>query len=314
MADLRFDGKVAVITGAARGVGRSHAMALASRGAKVVVADLGGAVDGTTGASDEPARQVVEEIRSAGGEAVACYASVADEAEAASIVQTAIDEWGRVDILVNNAGIGAPADFADQTTDQFRRLVGVHYLGLVYVTKAAWPHMVAAGSGRIINTCSEVPLGIHGMMTAYGGAKGAAIGFTLNLAAESREYGISVNGFSPRAVTRLAEQYMVSKLGDEPPDGFDQIKEAMRPELASPAVVYLAHESCPLNGVILSCGGGQVLRIAFAENDGMASDDMTPELIAENIDRIVDMGANHQIGVGADIGIPVSQVGGAAVH
>src|SRR6185436_7789930 len=150
-----------------------------------------------------------DEIKAAGGDAVPCHASVAEEAAAASIVETALDTWGRLDVLVNNAGIGAPALFEDQTSDDFRRLLDVHYLGVVYVTKAAWPHMVRSGSGRIVNTCSEVPLGIHGWMTAYGGAKGGAIGFTLTLAAESQKHGIFVNGFSPRSVTRLAEQYMV---------------------------------------------------------------------------------------------------------
>jgi NAD(P)-dependent dehydrogenase (short-subunit alcohol dehydrogenase family) len=302
MTELRFDGKVAIVTGGARGVGRCHALSLASRGAKVVVADVGGAVDGTTGFSAEPAAQVVAEIRAAGGDAVACHASVADETEAASIVQVALDTWGRLDILVNNAGIGAPALFEDQTSEQFRRLLDVHYLGLVYVTKATWPHMVKAGGGRIVNTCSEVPLGIHGWMTAYGGAKGGAIGFTLTLAAESQKHGIFVNGFSPRSVTRLAEQYMVTQLGDQRPKNYEAIVASMKPEFASPALVYLAHESCLLNGVILCCGGGQALRIAFAENDGFHSDAMSPELIAEHIDEIVDMSATHLVGVGSNQG------------
>jgi NAD(P)-dependent dehydrogenase (short-subunit alcohol dehydrogenase family) len=136
----------------------------------VVVADLGGALDGS-GASSEPANGVVDEIRAAGGEAVACHASVADEAGAASIVQAALDAFGRLDVLINNAGISSPDRFEDQTAAQIRRLLEVHYLGTVYVTKAAWPHLISAGYGRIVNTCSEGPLGIHEMMTGYGGAK-----------------------------------------------------------------------------------------------------------------------------------------------
>ena len=184
-------------------MGRSHALALGARGAKVVVADLGGAVQGG-GRSSEPANELVSEIQAAGGEAIAVCGSVADEHEAQVIVAAALENCGCIDVLINNAGIGDPELFEDQTTEQFRRLLGVHYLGVVYVSKATWPHMVEAGSGRTVNTCSEGPLGIHEKMTAYGGAKGGTIGFTLALTAEGPRYGISVNGFSPRAGTRLS--------------------------------------------------------------------------------------------------------------
>jgi NAD(P)-dependent dehydrogenase (short-subunit alcohol dehydrogenase family) len=197
MTDLHFAGKVAIVTGGGRGVGRCHALNLGSRGARVVVADLGGPVDGTTGPSSEPADEVVAEIRAAGGEAVACYASVAEESGAAAIVDTALDAFGRLDIVLNNAGITDPERFEDQTAAQFRTMLDVQYLGTVYVCKAAWPHLVAQRSGRIVNTCSEGPLGIHAKMTSYGGAKGGVIGFTLGLAAEAPTYGIAVNGFSP---------------------------------------------------------------------------------------------------------------------
>ena len=298
MSELRFDGRTAIVTGGGRGVGRCHALALASRGARVVVADLGGAVVGG-GVSTQPADEVVQEIEAAGGEAVACYASVADEDDAASIVQAALDAFGRVDVVVNNAGIGDPERFEDQTTEQFRRMLEVHYLGAVYVTKAAWPHMVAAGSGRIVNTCSEGPLGIHAKMTAYGGAKGGAIGFTLALAAEGPKHGIAVNGFSPRAFTRLSSPDIMAKVYDQPAEHFENSMVAFPPELASPAAVYLAHESCPLNGVILVCGGGQVLRLAFSENEGFRSDDMSPEAIAEHIDQVIDMSDAQPVGLGS---------------
>ena len=203
MTELRFDDKVAIVTGGGRGVGRCHALNLGARGAKVVVADLGGPVEGTQGSSTAPADGVVGEIVAAGGEAVACYASVAEEAGAASIVEAALDTFGRLDIVVNNAGIGDPERFEDQTIAQFRTMLDVQYLGTVLVTKAAWPHLVAQRSGRVVNTCSEGPLGIHAKMTSYGGAKGGVIGFTLALAAEGPAHGIAVNGFSPRASTRL---------------------------------------------------------------------------------------------------------------
>jgi len=298
VSELRFDGRVAVVTGAARGVGRCHALSLASRGAKVVVADYGGALDGT-GSSSEPSMQVVEEIKAAGGEAVACHGSVADEAGAESMVQAALNTWGRLDVLINNAGIGDPERFEEQTTEQFRVMAGVQYFGTVHVTKAAWPHFMAAGYGRIVNTCSEGPLGIHEKMTSYGGAKGGVIGFTLALAAEGPKHGISVNGFSPRASTRLSAPEVMAKVYEVPEEHFEASMLAFPPQLASPAAVYLAHESCDLNGVLLVCGGGRVLRMAFAENEGFTTDAMTVEAIASNIDQIVDMSSAQVVGVGS---------------
>src|SRR5262245_19931053 len=149
MSELRFDGRSVIVTGAGRGIGRCHAMLLASRGAQVVVADLGGQLDGT-GSSSDPADEVVKEIRAAGGTAVACYASVADGAGAASIVQTALDSFGRLDVVVNNAGIADPDWFEDLSLDRYRRMVDVHFVGTVNVVKAAYPHLIAGGSGRIL--------------------------------------------------------------------------------------------------------------------------------------------------------------------
>jgi NAD(P)-dependent dehydrogenase (short-subunit alcohol dehydrogenase family) len=178
----------------------------------------------------------------------------------------------------------------------------VHYLGTVYVTKAAWPHFMSVGRGRIVNTCSEGPLGIHEMMTAYGGAKGGVMGFTLALAAEAPKYGIAVNGFSPRAATRLSAPEVLAHVYDRPKEDFEASMVAFPPELASPAAVYLAHESCPLNGVVLVGGGGQVVRMAIMENQGFASDGMSLEVIAANVRKIVDMGNAHVFGVGAGAG------------
>jgi NAD(P)-dependent dehydrogenase (short-subunit alcohol dehydrogenase family) len=298
MVELRFDDKVVIVTGAGRGVGRSHALDLGSRGARVVVADLGGPVDGLGQASSGPADGVVEEIRSSGGEAVACVASVAEEDGAAKIVQSAIDAFGHHDIVINNAGIADPELFVDHTLDQFRTMLAVQYLGTVYMCKAAWPHLVAQGSGRIVNTCSEGPLGIHRKLTTYGGAKGGVIGFTLTLAAEGPEHGIAVNGFSPRAFTRLSSPEIMSRTYDVPPEVFETSMLPYTPELASPAAIYLAHDSCDLNGVMLVCGGGQVLRMAFAQNDGLQHDAMTPEFVAEHVDEIVDMSDAHIVALG----------------
>jgi NAD(P)-dependent dehydrogenase (short-subunit alcohol dehydrogenase family) len=288
MVDLRFEDDVVIVTGAGRGVGRCHALDLGARGARVVVADLGGPVDGIGPSSRGPADEVVEEIRSGGGEAVACVASVAEEDGAASIVQTALDTYGRLDAVINNAGISDAERFEDQTIAQFRRMLEVQYFGTVFVCKAAWAHFMEQRSGRIVNTCSEGPLGIHGLMTSYGGAKGGVIGFTLALAAEAPDHGISVNGYSPRAATRMWDNQ--TKIYDLPEEAFAASRRTFPPELASPAAVYLAHESCALNGVILICGGDQVLRMGFAQNEGARTDArLTAEFVADHIDAIVDM-------------------------
>jgi NAD(P)-dependent dehydrogenase (short-subunit alcohol dehydrogenase family) len=298
MQELRFDGKVVLITGAGRGVGRAHALSLASRGAKIVVADPGVALDGS-GSSKGPADDVVKEIKAAGGEAIACFASVADEKGAGEMVQLALDTYGRLDVLINNAGINGPELFERHSGEDFRRMCDVMYLGTVYVTQAAWSHFMKVRRGRIVNTCSEGPLGIHEKMTAYGSAKGGVIALTLTLAAEAPKYGISVNGFSPRVSTRMSSPEVLSQVYERPVADFSSMLSTFPPELASPAAVYLAHDSCRLNGVILACGGGQVLRFAILMNQGFTSAAMSPETIAANIDKIVDMSGAVNVGVGA---------------
>jgi NAD(P)-dependent dehydrogenase (short-subunit alcohol dehydrogenase family) len=291
MSELRFDDRAVIVTGAGRGVGRCHALLFASRGAKVVVADLGGTLEGT-GSSAEPAEQVADEIRAAGGEAVACHASVADEAGAASIVRAALDAFGRVDVLVNNAGIAEPDLFEDLSLERFRRMIDVHYLGSVNVAHAAYPHMIAAGYGRIVNTTSEGALGTVPKCTSYGAAKGAVLAFTKALANDAlRHDGIRVNAVAPRANTRLAAPPVLAKTYDLPVEMFTEsdTMEKFRPELVSPAAVFLAHESCPLNGEVLVSGGGQVMRMVIVENEGITKDDLTPEDVAANVDRLMDL-------------------------
>ena len=262
MSELRFDERVAIVTGAGRGVGRAHAMLLASRGAKVVVADLGGQLDGT-GSSSGPADEVVQEIEAAGGEAVACYTSVADKAGAASIVQTALDAYGGIDAVVSNAGIAEPDWFEDLSIDRFRRMIDVHYMGTVNVVFAAWPHMVEAGYGRIVNTCSEAMFGMSPKNTSYGGAKGGVFGFTRTLALDAVRFGIRVNAVAPRANTRLSGPPVMAHVYDVPEEVFVSggTMERFRPELVAPVAAFLAHESCELNGEVLVAGGGQVMRV-----------------------------------------------------
>jgi NAD(P)-dependent dehydrogenase (short-subunit alcohol dehydrogenase family) len=288
MTELRFEGRSVIVTGAGRGVGRCHALFLASRGAQVVVADLGGELDGS-GSSSDPADQVVKEIQATGGEAVACYASVADEEGAASIVETALDSFGRLDAVINNAGISEPGLFENLPFSQFSRMLDVHYLGTVSVLKAAWPHLRAAGNGRVVNTCSEALAGIHGKVTSYGAAKGAVLALTLCLAAESRSDGILVNAVAPRAATRLSDPAVLGQVFDVSDEEARAMIAPFAPELVAPAAAYLAHESCELNGVVLVAGGGQVQRLAITENAGVTVEGLTPEDVADNVKTLTDM-------------------------
>jgi NAD(P)-dependent dehydrogenase (short-subunit alcohol dehydrogenase family) len=263
-------------------------MILASRGAKVVVADYGVNVDGT-GSSPDPAQLVAKEIEAAGGEAVACFASVADEEGARSIVETALDSFGHLDIVVNNAGICDPHRFEDMTAERFRRMQDFHYLGTVNVTMAAWPHLLAAPHGAVVNTASEAILGNVPKSTAYSAAKGAVFSFTRALALDSRRCGIRVNAVAPRGITRMSEPPMLARVFDQPEEAFvNPFYESLKPEGVSPAVVYLAHESCPLNGEVLICGGGRALRLAAIETKGITREKMTPEDIAESLDEVMD--------------------------
>jgi len=285
MTELRFDGRAVVVTGAGRGIGRSHALLLASRGAQVVVADYGAELDGS-GSSSEPAQQVVDEIEAAGGEAVACHASVAEEDGAASIVATALERFGRLDAVINNAGISDMHRFEDLTIEQFRRMIDVHFLGTVLVTKHAWPHLVEAGYGRVVNTTSEGILGAQPMLTSYGAAKGAVWAFTRNIAAEGVERGILANAVCPRALTRMSEQGREAK-GQQTDPEVESILARMKPDLVAPAAAYLAHESCTVNGEVLVAGGGEVFRMTPIVTLGISQETLTIEDVAGQIDAIM---------------------------
>ena len=253
-----------------------------------MVADFGGELDGS-GSSADPADLVVNEIEAAGGTGVACGASVASEDGAAAIVDTAIDTFGRLDVVVNNAGISNPDWFEDLSSDQFQRMIDVHYLGTVNVTRAAWPHLSTNGYGRIVNTCSEAAFGMVPKNTSYGGAKGGVFGFTRSLALDARRHGILVNAVAPRASTRLSDTKVLAHVYDAPEETFGEVMEGFAPEFVAPAAAYLAHESCQLNGEVLVAGGGQVLRMAILQTQGFTSPTLTLEELAANLDVVMDM-------------------------
>ncbi len=290
MTELRFDDRVVVVTGAGRGVGRCHALLLAAKGARLVVADYGVGIDGG-GSSPAPAEDVVREITDAGGEAVACYASVADERGAHSIVDTAIDTFGRLDVVVNNAGIHDPGLFDALSVEQFRSMLEVQFFGTMLVSRAAWPHFAEAGYGRIVNTVSEAMLGGIPELTSYGSAKGAVFGLTRNLATEGDKLGIRVNAIAPRAYTRMSASHSdaLSEVFEMSKETIDEINASMPPELCAPAAAFLAHESCSLNGEVLQVGMGGVARIAVVRAQGIYKQPLTAEDIAENLDQIMDL-------------------------
>ncbi|HRI67476.1 MAG TPA: SDR family NAD(P)-dependent oxidoreductase [Polyangium sp.] len=251
--ELRYDGKVAVVTGAGNGLGRSHALLLASRGAKVVVNDLGGGRHGG-GQGSEAADKVVAEIKAAGGEAVANYNSVEDGAE---IIKTAIDAFGRIDILINNAGILRDVTFQKMTQDDWDLIYRVHVLGSFRCTHAAWPYMRDQGYGRIVFTSSAA--GIYGNFgqANYSMAKLGMVGFSNTLALEGKKRNIVVNTIAPIAASRMTETVF-------PPE----LMEALKPEAVSPLVAYLCHESNNDTGGLYEVGGGFFAKLRWERSEG----------------------------------------------
>ena len=269
---MRFDGQVAIVTGAGGGLGREHALALAARGAKVVINDLGVARDGT-GSSSAAAEAVVAEIEAAGGEAIANGASVTDVQAVNAMVAQAMDAWGRVDVLVNNAGILRDKSFAKMTLDDFRLVVDVHLMGAVHCTQAVWPIMTAQKYGRIVMTTSSTGLYGNFGQSNYGAAKLAQVGLMQTLALEGAKHDIRVNALAPTAHTRMTEDLMPAAM-----------LEAIRPEAVVPAMLVLASADAPTR-TILCAGAGSVeaAHITLTQGHWIGHGLDAPELLAAHL-------------------------------
>jgi NAD(P)-dependent dehydrogenase (short-subunit alcohol dehydrogenase family) len=279
VAQIDFEGRVAIVTGAGGGLGRSHALLLASRGAKVVVNDLGGTRAGE-GAGSEMADKVVSEIQDAGGEAVANYEGVHTWEGGESIVQTAIDAFGKVDIVINNAGILRDTSFAKLDQAALDMVLKVHLYGGFHVARAAWPHLRENNYGRVINTTSGSGLYGNFGQSNYSAAKLGLVGLTRTLAIEGAKYGITSHAIAPVAASRMTEDIM-------PP----QLLEKLEPEYVSPLVAYLASEGCTDTGRIYSVGGGYMARVALLEGEGATFEGVpTPEDVAEKWDAVNQVG------------------------
>jgi NAD(P)-dependent dehydrogenase (short-subunit alcohol dehydrogenase family) len=256
MDGFGFEGRVAVVTGAGRGIGAAHARLLAARGARVVVNDLGGSMTGR-GSDAGPAAGVVDEITAAGGVACADTHDVADEDGAAALIATAVEHYGRIDVLVNNAGIIRWADFPEADAENVERHLAVHVGGSFNTARAAWPHFVEQGYGRVVNTTSSGMFGLPNNV-GYATAKAATVGLTRSLATAGAANGIRCNLVAPAAFTRMA-----GAADDDSP-----MATTMAPELVAPMVAFLAHEDCPVTGEIYAAGAGRFARIFIAQAEG----------------------------------------------
>lgn len=275
MSELRYDDQVAIVTGGGNGLGRSHAKFLASRGAKVVVNDLGGAVDGQ-GSSESAAQKVVDEIKEAGGEAIADYNSVADFDGAQGVIDNAMSAYDRVDILVNNAGILRDKSFKNVTKENYEAVINVHLFGTVWMCKAVWPIMYEVQNyGRIINTTSAASFGNYGQ-TNYSAAKAGIVGFSKALAQEGFKHDVRTNILAPMARTRMTEDLLGPMAKD------------LHPELVTPVVAYCASKDCSVNGEIFSAGGGRIARIFWGVTPGIKKADITPEDMRDHLEEIMD--------------------------
>jgi NAD(P)-dependent dehydrogenase (short-subunit alcohol dehydrogenase family) len=303
--NVDFKGRVAIVTGAGGGLGRQHALALAARGARVVVNDLGGAREGSGGALSA-AEQVVAEIRAAGGEAIANNASVTDWDAVQAMVQQAVDTWGRVDILVNNAGILRDKSFSKMELADFRLVMDVHLMGAVHCTKAVWPHMIEQKYGRIVMTTSSSGLYGNFGQSNYGAAKMALVGLMQTLSLEGAKHDIRVNCLAPTAATRMTEGLMPAA-----------VLQALKPEAVVPAMLVLVAQDAPTR-TILCAGAGSVeaAHITMTQGAWIGFEDQAAERLGEQLGQVTDRVGETVPGSGAaqgthEIAVATARLGAA---
>ena len=275
MTERRFDGRVAVITGAGRGLGREYARLLGSKGAKIVVNDSGAGIKGD-GGDTGPAEDVVREIKALGGDAVACIESVATPEGGKAIIDAALNRYGRIDILIHNAGNVRYGSLSEISQEDFEAVVDVHFMGAFHVVRPAFPLMCEREYGRIVLTSSIGGLYGNQRVVNYGMSKAGVIGLNNIAALEGAPKGVKCNIIAPGAVTRMAEGLDISQY---PPMG---------PELVAPVVGWLAHESCSVSGEMLICMAGRVARALIAETEGVFQPSWSIDQVAERIDDIRD--------------------------
>ncbi len=299
MAELRFDGKAAIVTGSGRNLGREYALLLASRGARVVVNDFGVAISDTDGSGEappsNPADDVVREIIEAGGDAVANHDSVATTAGGKTIVQTALDAFGRVDVVVNNAGQVRMAPFAEFPDDLTDTVIDTQLRGLLNVSRPAWRAMSESGTGgRFVNVSSGAAFGGVPDGSVYGMAKMGVVGLTRAMASEGRASGIAANVISPSAKTRQGT-------GFGPIPWSPELAEWLHPRLVAPLVGWLAHEACPLTGEWFTVGGGHIARVGITVTEGYLDREATIDTIAAHVDDIMESPSSPLGGGGGEM-------------
>jgi NAD(P)-dependent dehydrogenase (short-subunit alcohol dehydrogenase family) len=285
MSELRFDGKVVVVTGAGRNLGREYALMFAARGARVLVNDLGVGISDTDGVAEAPveppADAVVEEIRAAGGEAVANRDTVATPGGGRAIVDAALDAFGAVDVVVNNAGQVRMAPFPELTEAQLDAVIDTQLRGALNVGRPAWAVMAERGGGRFVNVSSGAAFGGVPGGAVYGMAKMGVIGLTRAMASEGRDVGIAANVIAPYAKTRPGT-------GFGPYPASEELNEWLAPRLVAPLVGWLAHDACPVSGECFSVGGGHYARVGLEVTEGLVDRDATVETIAAGAAAILD--------------------------